>query len=437
MTKNSKFSAVIPSKTTIGLDLGDRYSYFYTLDAAGENIESGRVQTTQSALEKRFRSCEATRVVIEAGTHSPWVSRLLAEWGHEVVVANPRKLALITQNESKDDPVDAELQLLSPILHRGTEAQADLAVIRARDAVVAARTRLVNHVRGAVKSWGSRMVRCSPRSFAQRVKSEVPEPLRAALEPLLEVIGEMTQQIKGYDRQIKEACREKYPETELLRQVGGVGVVTALAFVLTLEDPHRFGRSRSVGSFLGLRPGRDKSGAQDPELRITKAGDQLLRRLLVGSAQYILGPFGPDCDLRRWGLTLASRGRKNAKKRAVVAVARKLAVLLHRLWVGVKSTSRCVWLSPPPSAPQPKRSVGANLEKGDLAGPRGLLSSAAVCSSRNSRITLFWGLRIVAWNCRLRSSQSPFGRVQPQHVPNTKVHRVPHPGLTRVRMEAW
>jgi transposase len=151
---------------------------------------------------------------------------------------------------------------------------------------------------------------------------------------LLEVIAEMTEQIKGYDRQMEEACREKYPETELLRQVGGVGAVTSLAFVLTLEDPHRFGRSRSVGGFLGLHPGRDKSGAQDPELRITKAGDHLLRRLLVGSAQYILGPFGPDCDLRRWGLKLASRGRKNAKKRAVVAVARKLAVLLHRLWAG-------------------------------------------------------------------------------------------------------
>jgi transposase len=343
MTKNNKFSSAIPSKMTIGLDLGDRYSYFYTLDPAGENIESGRVQTTRSALEKRFRSCETARVVIEAGTHSPWVSRLLAECGHEVLVANPRKLALIAQNESKDDPVDAELlarlgrvepQLLSPIKHRGAEAQSDLAVIRARDAVVAARTQLVNHVRGAVKSWGERMVSCSTRSFAKKVESQLPEQLRAALEPLLEVIGVMTEQVKGYDHQIEEACREKYPETELLQQVGGVGAVTSLAFVLTLEDPHRFGRSRSVGSFLGLRPGRDKSGAQDPELRITKGGDHLLRRLLVGSAQYILGPFGPDCDLRRWGLKLASRGRKNAKKRAVVAVARKLAVLLHRLWVG-------------------------------------------------------------------------------------------------------
>ncbi len=343
MTKDNRFRFANSSKMTIGIDLGDRYSYFYTLDSAGENTESGRVQTTKSALEKRFRNGEAARVVIEAGTHSPWVSRLLAECGHEVLVANPRQLALITENDRKDDPVDAELlvrlgrvepQLLSPIAHRGAEAQADLAVIRARDAVVAARTQLVNHVRGAVKSLGGRMASCSSRSFAQKGAAQLPEEVRAALEPLLEVIGAITEQIKGYDRQIEEACREKYPETELLRQVRGVGAVTSLAFVLTLEDPHRFGRSRSVGSFLGLRPGRDKSGAQDPELRITKAGDQLLRRLLVGSAQYILGPFGPDCDLRRWGLKLASRGRKNAKKRAVVAVARKLAVLLHRLWAG-------------------------------------------------------------------------------------------------------
>jgi transposase len=271
------------------------------------------------------------------------VSRLLADCGHEVLVANPRKLALITQNDSKDDPVDAELlarlgrvdpQLLSPIEHRGRQAQADLAVIRARDAVVAARTQLVNHVRGAVKSLGSRMASCSTRSFAKKAGSQLPTDLRFALEPLLEVIAAMTQQINGYDRQIEDACREKYPETELLRQVTGVGTVTSLAFVLTLENPHRFARSRSVGSFLGLRPGKDKSGAQDPELHITKGGDRLLRRLLVGSAQYILGPFGPDCDLRRWGLKLASRGRKNAKKRAVVAVARKLAVLLHRLWAG-------------------------------------------------------------------------------------------------------
>ena len=118
-----------------------------------------------------------------------------------------------------------------------------------------------------------------------------------------------------------------------IARVAGVGPLTALAYVLTLEDPDRFAGSRAVGAYLGLRPKQASSGTRTPQLRITKAGDGMLRRLLVGSAHYILGPFGPDCDLRRWGLRLAARGGKNAKKRAVVAVARKLAVLLHRLWV--------------------------------------------------------------------------------------------------------
>ena len=343
MAKNTTKAAERETgKRTTGLDLGDQHSYYYTLDQAGEEVESGRVKTSREAVEKRFGGGEPMRVVIEAGTHSPWVSRQLAGLGHEVIVANPRKVRLISDNEGKDDPVDAELlarlgrvdvKLLSPIKHRGAEAQADLAVIRARDALVGARTQLVNHVRGAVKSLGSRLEKSSTRSFADKMGDQVPEALRAALEPVLEVIKELTSQIGGYDQQIRQSCQEKYPETALLTAVPGVGALTALGYVLTLEDPHRFASSRAVGSFLGLRPGKDKSGQQDPELRITKAGSPLLRRLLVGSAQYLLGPFGPDTDLRRWGLKLAGRGRKNAKKRAVVAVARKLAVLLHRLWV--------------------------------------------------------------------------------------------------------
>jgi transposase len=343
MGKNS-IKAVVngTTKRTIGLDLGDQYSYFCLLDEAGEKVEWGRVKTSGEALEKRFGGEEVARMVVEAGTHSPWVSRLLASMGHEVIVANPRKVRLISDNDGKDDPVDATLlarlgrvdvSLLSPIEHRGAEAQADLAVIRAREALVRVRTQLVNHVRGAVKSMGFRLERCSVRCFAQQVSDQVPEALRAALDPVLEVIAEISRRIRDYDQQIRQCCQQKYPETELLQAVPGVGPLTALGFVLTLEDPHRFAHSRAVGSFLGLRPGQDKSGQQDPELRITKAGSPWLRRLLVGSAHYILGPFGPDSDLRRWGLKLAGRGRKNAKKRAVVAVARKLAVLLHRLWV--------------------------------------------------------------------------------------------------------
>ena len=108
--------------------------------------------------------------------------------------------------------------------------------------------------------------------------------------------------------------------------------MTALAYLLTLEEPGRFEQSRSVGAYVGLTPRRDQSGQTDKQLRITQCGDGYLRQLLVTSSHYILGPFGPDSDLRRYGLRIAERGGKNAKKRAVVAVARKLAVLLHHLW---------------------------------------------------------------------------------------------------------
>jgi transposase len=148
------------------------------------------------------------------------------------------------------------------------------------------------------------------------------------------MIQTLSAQIVAFDKQIECMAEEKHPATRSLRQVTGVGALTALTYVLVLEDPARFRQSRSVGSYLGLAPRLDETGGagRGPELSISKTGDALLRRLLVSSAHYILGPFGPDTDLRRWGLALAARGGKNAKKRTVVAVARKLAVLLHRLW---------------------------------------------------------------------------------------------------------
>jgi transposase len=157
-----------------------------------------------------------------------------------------------------------------------------------------------------------------------------------ALEPVLEQIGSLTERIRQYDRKLEEVSEEHYPQTELLRQVEGVGPLTALTFVLTLEDPHRFERSRSVGAYLGLVPATDRSGESDPQKRISKEGDEMLRKLLVSSAHYVLGPFGSDSDLRRHGEKIASRGGKNAKKRAAVATARKLAVLLHSLWVSAE-----------------------------------------------------------------------------------------------------
>jgi transposase len=330
-------------KMTAGLDLGDKYSYLCLIDQAnGEVIEEGRLRTTPDALRRRFASEQQLRIAIEAGTHSPWVSRLLRGVWPRGLVANARKLRLIYSNKRKTDEVDAENlarlarvdpKLLHPLRHRGEESQAHLAIIRSREALVSTRTQLVNHVRGAVKSFGARLPKCPSRSFHKRAPEHIPEALLPALGPILEQIGSLTERIRQYDRKLEAIREEHYPETDLLRQVEGIGTLTALTFVLTLEDPYRFERSRSVGAYLGLVPATDRSGDRDPQKRISKGGDEMLRRLLVGSSHYILGPFGSDSDLRRHGQKIASRGGKNAKKRAAVAVARKLSVLLHRLWV--------------------------------------------------------------------------------------------------------
>jgi len=326
---------------TVGMDMGDKKHNVCVLNAEGEVLKRTTVTNTAKAIREYFEEVEPCRVVMEAGTHSGWVSRILEELGHEVLVGNPRKLRVIWDSDEKGDDRDAEMlarigrfdpHLLYPIHHRGRKAQDDLAVIKARNMLVKVRSILIAHARGAVKSTGQRISPCSTDCFHVRLLKEMPAELMPALEPIMKSIEELTCRIRHYDTLLEKLCTENYPETKGLRAISGVGPVTTLAFVLTLEESTRFDKSRAVGPFLGLTPKRDQSGQIDKQLGITKAGDAYLRRLVVGCAQYILGPFGPDCDLRRFGLKLAARGGKNAKRRAVVAVARKLAVLMHHLW---------------------------------------------------------------------------------------------------------
>jgi transposase len=335
------------------MDMGDKSHQVCVLDARGEQIRSESIPNTKEGIGRFFRGYAGALVAMEAGTHSGWVSRMVEGLGCRVVIGNPRKLRLIWKSGNKSDERDALMlaeiarfkeSLMHPIHHRGEAAQIALERIKARDVLVRTRSSLINHVRGAVKGMGCRIARCSAEGFEARAEAEIPEGLRLALLPLVRTIGELTERIRGFDRAINELSTEEYPETVRLRQVKGVGPVTALAYVLTLEDPGRFKKSRAVGAFLGLTQKRDQSGETDKQLRITKAGNDHLRRLLVGSAHYILGPFGPDCELRRYGMRIAARGGKNAKRRAVVAVARKLAVLLHRLWVSGEKYEplRCV-----------------------------------------------------------------------------------------------
>jgi transposase len=328
---------------TAGIDIGDRYSHLCLLDTdSGEVIEEGRIPTNTKAFQRRFSGAEPMRIAIETGTHSPWISRMLEECGHEILVANARKVRLIYGEGRKNDKIDAEKlarlarldpKLLAPVKHRGEASQAHLALLRSRDVLVSARTKLVNHVRGAVKSFGARLPKCTAKSFHNRVAEHLPQELAPALGPILKTIASLTERIRDYDRKLEGVAEEIYPETKLLRQVHGVGVLSALTFVLTFEDPSRFAKSREVGAYLGLVPASDQSGGSDPQKHISKHGNKMMRKLLVSSAHYILGPFGEDSDLRRHGEKIASRGGKNSKKRAVVAVARKLTVLLHRLWV--------------------------------------------------------------------------------------------------------
>jgi len=330
------------AKLTIGLDLGDRSSHYCMLDEAGNVILERSLPTTANGIRQAFSRIPRCRMALETGTHSPWVSRQLSELGHEVIVAHARNVRLIGESSRKDDRIDARTLarlaridpgLLGPVRHRSAQAQIHLTVIRARAALVSTRTALVNAARGLTKSYGQRLNKCGTEQMTRDRAKGLSQELREALDPLLREIESLNERIAEYNRRIEQIAKEVHPEVARLKQVKGVGTLIALTYVLTLDDPQRFRRSRDTGCFLGLRPGRRNSGQSEPQLHISKEGDRYLRTLMVQGAHYILGPFGQDSDLRRWGLKLAERGGKNAKKRAVVAVARKLAVLLHKLWV--------------------------------------------------------------------------------------------------------
>src|ERR1035437_2162876 len=329
-------------KLTIGFDLGDRSSWYCVLDEQGEVVLEQRLGTTPKAMKEVFGGMPGSRIALETGTHSPWVSRLLSELGHEVIVAHARSVRLIGESRKKDDRLDAQTlarlaridpQLLCPVKHRSAKAQADLTVIRARAGLVRARTALVNTVRGLAKSYGERLRGCNVRNMNPEKAEGLSPELQTALEPLLAATEALSERIQEYNQQIAKIAKESHPQVARLEQVKGVGTLIPLTYLLTPEDPHRFRKSRDVGCYVGLQPGRRNSGQSEPQMHISKEGDPYLRTLLVQGAHHILGPFGADSDLRRWGLKLAERGGKNGKKRAVIAVARKLAVLLHRLWV--------------------------------------------------------------------------------------------------------
>ena len=333
-------AAVIPSGFTIGLDLGDRSHYVCVLDVAGQIVHEGTLLNERVALALLLAKYPAATVALEAGTHSPWISRYLTGLGATVIVANPRKLHAISRHERKCDRRDAvmlarlaraDVALLHPLKHGSAQAQLDLLGLKLRDSLVRTRVNLINTVRFTLKSLGHNVANPSSEAFHKSILSAVPAECLPVVQPVLAVLALLTEKIKTLERDLVARSKKDYPVTQRLQQIAGVGPLTALCFVLKIGEPTRFGRCRDVGPYLGLCPGRDQSGGTDKQLRISKCGDALLRRLLVSAAHYILGPFGPPCALRAYGEHLQGTSARE-KKRAVVAVARKLAVLLVSLW---------------------------------------------------------------------------------------------------------
>jgi transposase len=328
--------------TTIGIDLGDKSNETCTLNEAGDVIERGTVLNNQAELIRFSKANRGATIIIEAGCHSPWISRLLEGRGHKVIVANPRKVRAIYETENKNDERDAELlarigrfdrNLLYGIEHKSEEHQRALKVINARDALVTARVKLINHVRGSLKSLGIFLPSgCSTEAFARRATEHLEPDDLALVAPVIETISDLTVRIKAEDKRIDAMIKETYPEALKLMEIPGVGPITALAFVLIVGSPDRFKAARDVGPFLGLVPGRDQSGESDKPMRITKSGSQMLRRLLVSCAQYTLGHFGPPSALKEAAERRAKKGTKIAKKKAVVMTARKTAVMMLALW---------------------------------------------------------------------------------------------------------
>src|SRR3984893_12249243 len=276
-------------KLTIGLDLGDRWSFYCVLDEAGQVILEQKLPTTPEAMKQSFGKIPRSLIALETGTHSPWVSRLLTELGHEVIVAHAQKVQLITKSNRKDDRHDARTlarlaridpELLGPIRHRSVQAQIHLTVIRARAELVSARTALVNAARGLVKSYGQRLAKCGTDQASRELATALSTELREVLEPLLKEIESLNEGIKEYDARMEKIAKEVYPEVALVKQVKGVGTQIALSY------------------------GRRNSGESEPQKSISKEGDRYLRTMMVQGAHYILGPFGADSDLRRWGLKL-------------------------------------------------------------------------------------------------------------------------------------
>jgi transposase len=325
----------------IGMDVGGERSQVCAVNEAGQVVWEREIRTVRREVERAFRGHPKSRVCLEVGGSSAWISRLLKEMGHEVVACNPRRLRLIAESTLKCDRLDAEVlarlarlsgldgKLVPGVYQRSEATQFVRSFLKVRRALVRNRTSAANAARGLSRSLGHVLPSVKPERLTQRVqKATLPEAVTSMVGPLLVTVEQLSEQIAVLDEQVA-MLGAKNPVVKRLQTIDGIGPLTSLAFVSCIEDPTRFGRSRDVGAYLGLRPVLRQSGGQRHQGAITKEGDPELRALLVQAAHALMHAKRAS-DLKTWARGLAKRV---GKKKAIIALARKLAVLMHRLWV--------------------------------------------------------------------------------------------------------
>jgi transposase len=325
----------------VGLDVSQKFTQACVIDSKGSLVWQGQCASTPQAIAEtiKARAPEVARIGLESGALSTWHWHGLNGLGLPVVCLDARHAqAILSLQVNKTDKNDA--QGLAQIVRMGwyrevrvksIESHRVRALIGVRAQLVGMRTRLVNQIRGTLKTFGIVLGKAGGRAFEQRVEELSREAgiLGESLRALLAVLRNLSQQVVRLDQCARKFGKEN-AACQHLMTVPGVGPITAMAFVTAVDNPARFTKSRSVGAYLGLTPRRYQSGDMDITGRISRCGDRLVRSYLYEAANALLLRVKRWSSLKAWGVRLAKRVGMNKAK---VAVARKLAVLMHRMWM--------------------------------------------------------------------------------------------------------
>jgi transposase len=324
---------------SIGIDVHKVHSQVCILDEEGAVLEEVRIQTDRERFGAVLGSRPRARILIEAGTESEWVARCLEALGHEVIVADPNFAAMYAtrSRQTKTDRRDARaladacrLGVYRPVHRVSQEQRERRAQLKVRRGLVETRTRAVSVVRSLLRQEGHRARGGAARLLVDRLEElNLPETLKKTLEPLLELLQLVNQQIAACDGAVAELVKGD-PAVQRLCTVPGVGPVVSATFVAVLDTPDRFSKPHQVEAYIGLIPREYSSGEQTRRGRLTKAGSSELRSLLVQSAWSIWQWKKAETKpLWRWAEKIAQR---RGKFRAIVALARKLAGILFAIW---------------------------------------------------------------------------------------------------------